>query len=53
MSLRTIFLLPVAVAMKAGAGGQFPINVGLTLTGWLPGVVRAFWMNSRDGSAVI
>jgi len=56
MSLLTIlliiFLPPVAVAMKEGIGGQFLINVVLTLIGWLPGVVHAFWVNSRGGTAV-
>ncbi|MFT5774613.1 YqaE/Pmp3 family membrane protein [Hyphomonas sp.] len=48
----TIFLPPVAVAMKEGSGGQFVINVVLTLIGWLPGLIHAFWVNSRGGSAV-
>ena len=50
--LLTIFLPPVAVAMKEGIGGQFVINVVLTLIGWLPGVIHAFWVNTRGGSAV-
>jgi uncharacterized membrane protein YqaE (UPF0057 family) len=52
MILLTIFLPPVAVAMKEGIGGQFVINVVLTLIGWLPGVIHAFWVNTRGGSAV-
>ena len=52
MILLTIFLPPVAVAMKEGIGGQFLINIVLTLIGWLPGVVHAFWVNSRGGPAV-
>ncbi|KCZ91723.1 YqaE/Pmp3 family membrane protein [Hyphomonas johnsonii] len=52
MILLTIFLPPVAVAMKEGIGGQFFINIILTLIGWLPGVVHAFWVNTRGGSAV-
>jgi uncharacterized membrane protein YqaE (UPF0057 family) len=43
---------PVAVAMKEGIGGQFVINVVLTLIGWLPGVIHAFWVNTRGGSTV-
>jgi uncharacterized membrane protein YqaE (UPF0057 family) len=50
--LLTIFLPPVAVAMKEGIGGQFVINVVLTLIGWLPGVIHAFWVNTRGVSAV-
>ena len=51
MILLTIFLPPVAVAIKEGIGLQFLLNVLLTLIGWLPGVVHAFWVASR-GSAV-
>jgi uncharacterized membrane protein YqaE (UPF0057 family) len=50
--LLTIFLPPVGVAMKEGIGGQFLINVVLTMIGWLPGVIHAFWVNSRGESAV-
>ena len=50
MILLTIFLPPVAVAAKEGIGLQFLLNVLLTLIGWLPGVVHAFWVASR-GSA--
>ena len=51
MILLTIFLPPVDVLLKEGLGVQFLINLLLTLIGWLPGVVHAFWINSR-GSAV-
>jgi uncharacterized membrane protein YqaE (UPF0057 family) len=50
MILLTIFLPPVAVALKEGIGLQFLLNVLLTLIGWLPGVIHAFWVASR-GSA--
>ena len=50
MILLTIFLPPVAVEIKEGIGLQFLLNVLLTLVGWLPGVVHAFWVASR-GSA--
>ena len=50
MILLTIFLPPVAVAIKEGIGLQFLLNVLLTLIGWLPGVVHACWVASR-GSA--
>ncbi|MFN3912629.1 YqaE/Pmp3 family membrane protein [Hyphomonas sp.] len=49
MILLTIFLPPVAVAIKQGIGLQFLINVVLTLIGWLPGVIHAFWVNNRSG----
>lgn len=49
MILLTIFLPPVAVAIKQGIGVQFLINLVLTLIGWLPGVIHAFWVNTREG----
>jgi uncharacterized membrane protein YqaE (UPF0057 family) len=52
MILLTIFLPPVAVALKEGLGVQLLINIVLTLIGWLPGVVHAFWINSRNQGAV-
>lgn len=53
MILLTIFLPPVAVAIKEGIGAQFLINILLTLIGWLPGVVHALWVNSRGSEPVI
>ncbi|MAZ27579.1 MAG: YqaE/Pmp3 family membrane protein [Cytophagaceae bacterium] len=45
--LVTIILPPLAVAMKHGIGTTFLINILLTLLGWLPGVIHAFYVNSR------
>ncbi|MDP5044378.1 MULTISPECIES: YqaE/Pmp3 family membrane protein [unclassified Leeuwenhoekiella] len=45
--LITIILPPLAVAMNKGIGKDFIINVILTLLGWLPGVIHAFYVNSR------
>lgn len=53
MILLTIFLPPVAVAIKEGIGLQFVLNVLLTLIGWLPGVVHAFWVNTRAAAAAV
>lgn len=50
MIILTILLPPVAVLIKEGLGLQFLLNLLLTLIGWLPGVVHAFWLLSR-GSA--
>jgi len=47
MILLTIFLPPVAVAVRQGIGVQLLINIVLTLIGWLPGVIHAFWINTR------
>jgi len=52
MILLTIFLPPVAVALREGLGVQLLINIVLTLIGWLPGVVHAFWIQTRDQGAV-
>ncbi|MFN7055098.1 YqaE/Pmp3 family membrane protein [Hyphomonas sp.] len=52
MILLTIFLPPVAVAVKEGLGLQLLLNILLTLIGWLPGVIHAFWVNTRSGTSV-
>jgi uncharacterized membrane protein YqaE (UPF0057 family) len=52
MILVTIFLPPVAVGLKQGIGVQFLINIVLTLIGWLPGVIHAFWVNTRGGETL-
>lgn len=48
----TILLPPLAVFMKYGLGGTFLINLLLTILGWLPGVVHAFYVNSKGSSEV-
>ena len=52
MILLTIFLPPVAVWLKQGIGVQFLINLVLTLIGWLPGVIHAYWVNTRGGETL-
>ena len=51
MSLLTIVLSvllpPVAVLLKKGLGGAFLRNVLFTILGWVPGVIHAFYVNSR------
>lgn len=53
MILLTVFLPPVAVALRQGPGVQFLINIVLTLIGWLPGIIHALWVNTRAGDALI
>jgi uncharacterized membrane protein YqaE (UPF0057 family) len=53
MILLTILLPPVPVAIKEGIGLQLLLNVLLTLIGWLPGVIHAFWVQTRSGPAGI
>lgn len=51
MSLLTIILNillpPVGVVINKGLGVDFLINLLLTILGWLPGVIHAFWVCSR------
>lgn len=48
MIILTLLLPPVAVAIKYGVtSSHFWINVLLTLLGWLPGVIHAFWIQSK------
>jgi uncharacterized membrane protein YqaE (UPF0057 family) len=42
--LLAILLPPLGVFMQVGLGGQFWINVVLTLLGYLPGVVHAVYI---------
>ncbi len=42
-----ILLPPLAVGLKKGIGSAFLINILLTLVGWLPGVIHAFYVLSR------
>jgi len=47
MSILTIILAillpPLAVALQKGLSGSFWLNVLLTLIGWVPGVIHAFF----------
>ncbi|CDF79279.1 hypothetical protein BN863_15670 [Formosa agariphila KMM 3901] len=51
MSLLTIILSillpPVAVFLKHGIGTTLLVSILLTLLGWLPGVIHAFYVNSK------
>ncbi|MBD3770384.1 MAG: YqaE/Pmp3 family membrane protein [Rhodobacterales bacterium] len=52
MILLTIIFPPLPVALKEGIGLQLLLNVLLTLIGWLPGVVHAFWVQTRGPDAL-
>ena len=43
----SVLLPPLAVLLKKGLGGAFLLNVLLTILGWVPGVIHAFYVNSR------
>jgi len=42
-----IVLPPLAVGLKHGLGGSFWLNVLLTIIGWIPGVIHAFYVLSK------
>ncbi|KAH9477687.1 plasma membrane proteolipid Pmp3 [Psilocybe cubensis] len=39
-----IFLPPVSVFLKRGCAADFWINVCLSILGWIPGVIHAWWV---------
>ena len=51
MSILTIILSivlpPLAVFLQHGLGSKFFINLILTILMWLPGVIHAFYVNSK------
>ena len=42
-----IVLPPVGVLFTVGLGGQFWLNILLTLFGYVPGIVHAVWIIAR------
>jgi uncharacterized membrane protein YqaE (UPF0057 family) len=42
-----IFLPPVAVFLKNGAGKDLLINVLLCLVFWVPGIIHALWLVTK------
>ena len=42
-----ILLPPVGVFLQVGFGGQFWLNILLTLLGYIPGIVHAVWIIAR------
>jgi uncharacterized membrane protein YqaE (UPF0057 family) len=47
--LFAILLPPVGVFLTVGIGGQFWINILLTILGYIPGIVHAVWIIARRG----
>lgn len=43
-----IILPPLAVLLRFGLGGQFLINLLLTILGYIPGLIHAIWIMSKD-----
>lgn len=42
-----ILLPPLGVFLQVGLGGQFWLNILLTLLGYIPGIVHAVWIIAR------
>lgn len=53
MIVLTILLPPLPVLLKEGLGLHFLLNILLTLIGWLPGVIHAFWVQTRGGATAV
>lgn len=50
--LLAVLLPPLAVFLEEGATQRFWIDVVLTLIGWLPGVLFAFWCLMRPARRI-
>ncbi|MEL8071079.1 YqaE/Pmp3 family membrane protein [Escherichia coli] len=44
----TIILPLLVVLLGKGFGWAFIINILLTLLGYIPGLIHAFWVQTRD-----
>jgi uncharacterized membrane protein YqaE (UPF0057 family) len=42
--LLALILPPIPVLIKVGCAGHFWLNVLLTILGYLPGVIHAWWL---------
>jgi uncharacterized membrane protein YqaE (UPF0057 family) len=40
-----LFLPPLAVFLKTGCNSDFLINIGLSILGWIPGVIHAWYVS--------
>jgi uncharacterized membrane protein YqaE (UPF0057 family) len=45
--IAAILLPPLGVFLQVGLGGQFWINILLTLLGYIPGIVHAVWIIAK------
>ena len=48
--LFAVLLPPVGVFLTVGIGGQFWLNILLTILGYIPGIVHAVWIIARRTS---
>ncbi|PSS15176.1 hypothetical protein M430DRAFT_123952 [Amorphotheca resinae ATCC 22711] len=42
-----IFLPPLAVFLKTGCSADFLINICLSILGWIPGVIHAWYVIAK------
>ncbi|KAF9482725.1 UPF0057-domain-containing protein [Pholiota conissans] len=47
-----IILPPVAVFLKRGCAADFWINICLSILGWIPGVIHAWYIISKSEGAM-
>ncbi|MEL6441007.1 MAG: YqaE/Pmp3 family membrane protein [Cyanobacteria bacterium J06621_8] len=45
--IAAVLLPPLGVFLTMGVGQALIINILLTLLGWIPGVIHAFWVMSK------
>ena len=50
--IASIILPPVGVFLTVGIGTTLVINILLTILGWLPGVIHALWILSKQSERV-
>ncbi len=43
----SVLVPPIGVFLQVGFGGQFRLNILLTLLGYVPGLVHAIWIIAR------
>ncbi len=48
----SILIPPLGVFLISGVGSAFFINILLTLLGWVPGVIHALWILSKQSGEV-
>lgn len=44
----TIILPPLGVLLGKGLGWAFILNILLTITGYFPGLIHAFWVQTKS-----
>jgi uncharacterized membrane protein YqaE (UPF0057 family) len=50
--IAAIVLPPVGVFLSTGVSSALVINILLTLLGWIPGVIHALWILSKQSEEV-